>query len=355
MGITKTGSNPSKQFGERKKGLENIASVSSSSGQNNNRRPQTHDNWQGDRERGNNNFNRNGNGGGNRGGEDWGDHNGGSPFYPIPSGIVDQVKKSSANFSLSFIRLMRWTLNGNEIKKPADVIESLYKVGQEQIRQAQVNAALEAIHQRQKEAMESLGKLPIEIRAKLVSPFISGLGSGHPNETGIILDRNTGCPFLPASSIKGVLRLAYALKLADDNHSIVEIDKDGQATIDDKYLDKYFGSTNTEKGKRGQLVILDAYPAKAPSLKIDIMNPHYGDYYIGKKKSPVETENPVPIKFISVAKDTEFIFRAFFLPLEAESFNDSDKQEIEGAFKEAFEYVGFGGKTAIGYGRFKIK
>jgi CRISPR-associated protein Cmr6 len=275
---------------------------------------------------------------------------------PIPKDIEKLLKQDKANFSLSFVRLMQWNCKGGDIEKNKESVKNFCVDAQKKL--LNINAELETIHERQKEAIKSLGELSIEISATLTAPFISGLGSGHPNETGMILDRNTGCPFLPASSIKGVLRLAYALKLADDNHSIVEIDKDGQVTIDDKYLDKYFGSTdtNTDKSKRGELVILDAYPKKAPKLKLDIMNPHYPNYYSGKeeKKKPIETENPVPIKFISIAENTEFTFRAFFLPLNGESFDQKDKDNIEAAFEKAFKIVGFGGKTAIGYGRFKI-
>ena len=93
---------------------------------------------------------------------------------------------------------------------------------------------------------------------------------------------------------------------------------------------------------------------EAPKLKLDIMNPHYSGYYSKKDEFPIETDNPVPIKFISVEKGTEFIFRTFFLPFQDESFGENDRNEIQAVFEKAFSIVGFGGKTAIGYGRFKI-
>ncbi|MDR2099884.1 MAG: type III-B CRISPR module RAMP protein Cmr6 [Campylobacteraceae bacterium] len=294
-----------------------------------------------------------GGGGDSHGGNKYGgggDRENSRGFIPLPNKTVNHLEKESANFSLSFVRLMQWSVvNSEDIKKPTEAIDKLYKKANSQIKQA--DAELVAIHKRQSEAVNSFGALPIEIKAKLISPFISGLGAGHPNETGMILDRNTGCPFLPASSIKGVLRLAYALKLAEEDPTLV--DKDGN--IKDKNLEKYFGSTDTHNSKRGQLVILDAYPLKAPKIKLDIMNPHYGKYYNKERKLPTETDNPIPIKFISVEKGAEFAFRAFFLPFAASNFNESDKKAIESAFDKAFKVIGFGGKTAIGYGRFEIK
>ena len=100
------------------------------------------------------------------------------------------------------------------------------------------------------------------------------------------------------------------------------------------------------------MMFLDAYPEGNVELQLDIMNPHYGKYYSGENKQPVETESPVPIKFISVPAGTVFVFRAVCLPLADESFTEDEVKALEAAFDTSFEVVGFGGKTAIGYGRF---
>jgi CRISPR-associated protein Cmr6 len=179
------------------------------------------------------------------------------------------------------------------------------------------------------------------IKAKTTSPFITGLGSGHPTETGMILDRNIGVPYIPASSIKGVLKLAYAINIAN-----------GRKEVPDSELERYFGTADAKQEKqfRGQLVILDAYPTKDVQLKVDIMNSHYKNYYSGEYKQPVETETPNPKSFLTVKEGTEFCFNCAFMPLE---LNDKcNEDEINAMFTTAFERVGFGGKTAIGYGRF---
>jgi CRISPR-associated protein Cmr6 len=185
----------------------------------------------------------------------------------------------------------------------------------------------------------------------------------------MILDRNTGCPFLPASSIKGVLRTAYALNLAE-----AEPDKVKDGNIPDELLRKYFGDVDGEALKipypiprndrtRGQVVFLDAYPLSPLLLKLDIMNPHYAKYYEQKDApkqyhEPVETESPVPIKFIALEQGNCFVFRCFFLPLASDKKNDNGFSEketkaVHGMFQTAFSRLGFGGKTAAGYGRFR--
>jgi len=55
-------------------------------------------------------------------------------------------------------------------------------------------------------------------------------------------------------------------------------EKKGLEYIDDESYEAIYGIFGNQKN-RGQVVFLDAYPEKVPDLHIDIMNPHYGDYY----------------------------------------------------------------------------
>ena len=302
-----------------------------------------------------------------------------SSFRTIPAYQEKLLKSNSlVNFSLYFPRMVSWELEhgdgkfqkytGKEIKydnngkakwvkQNNDYMEELANAGNTLLKRA--SSLLTNIHKLQNDYIEDLkgsGIKTFEVRAKTISPFITGLGSGHPTETGMILDRNTGLPYIPASSIKGVLRLAYAVNLANEKYA------DGN--VPNVELIKYFGSESDSDPKRGQLIILDAYPEQVPKLKLDIMNSHFKDYYRGKDdngtehKQPVETENPNPKKFLVVVADEEkkeeirFVFRCAFIPLK----NDScDESEIRDMFKTAFETIGFGGKTSIGYGRFEFK
>lgn len=269
-------------------------------------------------------------------------------MIPIPATEQNLLEKSTANFSLLSPRVVEWTKNKRgEFSSSTEMMQILFKKSEISFS----SKLLEKIQKKQKAYIDCLKEMSVasfEIKAKSSSPFITGLGSGHPTETGMILDRNTGLPYIPASSIKGVLRLACAINLAKNKYS------DGNVPDDDETLVRYFGSESDKNPKRGQLIILDAYSENVPKLKLDIMNPHFGKYYSGENRQPVETESPVPIKFLTVKEGTTFVFRCAFMPLVNTTLSDEEIQtDVNEMFKTAFETVGFGGKTAIGYGRFK--
>ncbi len=305
---------------------------------------------------------------------------------PIPENQINLLcsdNGANGNFSLYFPRMVEWNDNCSKDK------DSIVNLGKASVtRYNAANNALQSNHEKQSYVVNSVaneGFLAFEIRAVLTSPFISGLGSGHPTETGMILDRNTGLPFLPASGIKGVLRTAHTLNLYNSNKDSAsfqerwikrgDLDSKGrlhesntgkELMLDDKEpsLRKYFGDTDTNPGSvRGQIVFLDAFPAKVPLLKTDIMNPHFSKYYNGNGSvEPVETETPIPIKFLAVTEGTEFIFRCYASPLQKPDKNDEvprewgeeDEKAIIDMFMKATQEIGFGAKTAIGYGRFFI-
>lgn len=285
----------------------------------------------------------------------------------IPNYQIKLLEDSNdCNFGLFFQRICHWQKDGEIIQKDTgieqyflyengepiydkngkqkkekssvrdDCITYLFKKGEFLLKESET--LLEGIHKKQGDYLNSFSdsKEKGEIKAKLVSPFITGLGAGHPTETGMILDRNTGVPYIPASTIKGVLRTAYAVSIADEN---------GIAIVDDAELDKIFGGENNSS----KIVFLDAYPEKIPTIQSDIMNPHFNKYYNGENKVPLENEKPVPIKFLSVKPGCNFVFRYIIKD------NSITETDVDSWFQTAFEKIGFGGKTAIGYGRFKTE
>lgn len=273
-------------------------------------------------------------------------------FVPLYSQTQEKLNKPNCNFSLFSPRMVPWSFSGNEIAVDKSAISTLYEQSKKSF--PGTKKLLEAKAKRQNDYIDSLKNLGLEtftFKVRTASPFITGLGSGHPTETGMILDRNIGIPYIPASSIKGVLRLACAINLARE---IPEYAKTGVVPDDNETLVKYFG-TMTQDAKsrsRGRLMFFDAYPEKIPVLKMDILNPHFSNYYSGKNKQPLESETPIPVSFLVVKEETPFTFNCAFIPLQDEKCSTD---EITAMFKTAFEEVGFGGKTAIGYGRFKSK
>lgn len=261
------------------------------------------------------------------------------------------------NFSLHFDKFSQWDV------PPSMKARMEHHTGAAARIVGHAGSALQSLHMRQAcflKTIHDTGGFCLEISARLSTPYVSGLGGTHPTETGFILDRNTGLPYIPASGIKGVLRMAHSLNVAEAHPELLRQTNDGLELPDtEPSLRKYFGDTDTAfaDNVRGQLVFLDAFPASVPTMKKDIMNPHFGKYYDGRLP-PVETENPIPVMFMSVQEGVDFKFRIIALPLAPDvdspvmrKFDDNDRAAILAMFIRAGEQLGFGAKTAVGYGR----
>lgn len=187
--------------------------------------------------------------------------------------------------------------------------------------------------------------------------FVSGLGMGHVLETGFVWHRTLGVPYLPGSSVKGLIR-AWADPKMKDN---VPQGWGDPVKWDEKYK-RLFGDEK-DMGA-GSLIVFDAIPEAKPKLEVDIMNPHYGDYYNKKpmtiklangKEQQIETPpadylSPNPIFFLTVAPDVSF---KFALAPRPGIGNTTDLNNGYNLLKEALENIGAGAKTAVGYGYFK--
>ncbi|MCS7299880.1 MAG: type III-B CRISPR module RAMP protein Cmr6 [Spirochaetia bacterium] len=204
--------------------------------------------------------------------------------------------------------------------------------------------------------------------------LVVGLGASHPQETSMILHHIYGIPYIPGSAVKGITRhwalTCFADKISSQKNSdfykeIEQLSKGldggfkegslyGNLSIQllDKKVEKeekielsdlveIFG-TQEQKGK---VIFMDAYPVDEIKLEIDIMNPHYPDYYSGNKP-PADCQNPNPITFLTVGK-TKFQFC-----LLSKDNNLLNKATL--LLEEALKEHGIGAKTALGYGIFDI-
>ncbi|HPD81388.1 MAG TPA: type III-B CRISPR module RAMP protein Cmr6 [Spirochaetales bacterium] len=188
----------------------------------------------------------------------------------------------------------------------------------------------------------------IELKATTKTPLITGIGQTHPNEVSMVFDYMLGIPYIPASSIKGLLRFTTVKKEINDNIKKYNNVKEGK--IDDESIAEiqyYFGGQSNE----GSVVFLDAYPQNIPNLHIDIMNPHYGEYY-QDAKPPADYLEPTPKKFLTVAPNTIFIFRVIIN--KHKKNYENIKQIIKTILEQALTKEGIGAKTALGYGIFTV-
>ncbi len=173
--------------------------------------------------------------------------------------------------------------------------------------------------------------------------FVSGLGSGHPYETGFIWHRTLGVPYLPGSSVKGMIR-AWAEQWCRDEPAI------------QKEAARLFGSGAENEGgsedRAGDLIVFDALPTRPPKLELDILNPHYQPYYESNgAMPPADYYNPIPVFFLAVAPGQPFRFALAPRPGAASDDPASDLATGVQLLKDALLTIGAGGKTAVGYGQ----
>lgn len=192
--------------------------------------------------------------------------------------------------------------------------------------------------------------------------LVIGLGASHPQETSMTLHHTYGIPYIPGSAIKGITRHWAVLKFADsyskDNNinfeeaikTIAKNIENGksmsiQIQINNTEIkfDKIIEIFGTQKNQ-GKIIFMDAYPVENVNLKIDIMNPHYSEYYSGDKP-PADWQKPNPIKFLAV-KNTKFQF--YLLSRENNLLDITEK-----LLKDALKEHGIGAKTSLGYGIFE--
>jgi len=219
----------------------------------------------------------------------------------------------------------------------------------------------------------------LRIDAQAISPFTTGLGNEHPLENGFAFLNPYGLPYLPGSSVKGVLRQA-ARELAGGDWGdckgwsaektyLLKVDRE---EIGLSLLDVLFGLESEDGSKqhvRGALTFWDVIPRiNGESLLVEIMTPHQGHYYqqkqdvkTGLSTTPHDSGQPVPISYLTVPPGSGFTLFVTCDPARlrrlAPDLVQADqagqprwKQLMLAAIEHAFSWLGFGAKTAVGYG-----
>jgi CRISPR-associated protein Cmr6 len=235
----------------------------------------------------------------------------------------------------------------------------------------------------------------LRLDAHAIAPFTTGLGNEHPLENGFAFLWPYGLPYLPGSGVKGVVRHTaqeLAQGLWEDDRGWRGLDQAGyeikyrsgrkEITRELSVLDVLFGRETKEGDSehvRGALSFWDVIPQIAgDSLMVEIMTPHQSHYYqekrerkSGNSSSPHDSGQPNPISFLTVPPGSAF---HFFVVCDRKHLERLTQHRLEGApdllaqdgrgkprwqtlleaaFEHAFEWLGFGAKTAVGYGAMK--
>lgn len=165
--------------------------------------------------------------------------------------------------------------------------------------------------------------------------FVTGLGREHPVENGFAWHHTLGTPYMPGSSVKGLVR-SWAESWADLS------EKEKSDTIN-----RIFGPEDNAKKNVGSVIFFDALPVDAVKLEKDVMTPHYSEYYRSDNVPPADWLSPEPIVFLTVAPEQAFVFAV--APRHPESRDDVET--VMKWLQEALAWCGAGAKTATGYGR----
>lgn len=240
---------------------------------------------------------------------------------------------------------------------------------------AQDQATMTALATRQAELARALpasvGLLRLE--AEAVAPFSTGLGNEHPLENGFAFLNPYGLPYLAGSGVKGVLRQAARELMSgdwgethgwsQDTRFRLDLRRKERSVIELSLLDVLFGREGEDgdtEHVRGALSFWDVFPQlKGNSLQVEVMTPHQTHYY-QCGETPHESGSPNPINFLTVPPGSDFAFHVQcdrpFLARLAPELVDADQWTslLEAAFGHAFAWLGFGAKTAVGYGALSL-
>lgn len=183
------------------------------------------------------------------------------------------------------------------------------------------------------------------------SRFVTGLGRSHPVENGFAWHHTLGTPYLPGSSIKGMVR-AWASQQADPRP-------------DEVVLDRIFGqrSASNKAGFSGGVCFLDAVPIAPVRVEADVLTPHYAAWSPGDP--PGDWRSPIPVPFMVTQEGLELLFTLLPCPpgvrqdpAEQAAEQEQMQQDLKlltGWLSEALTWAGAGAKTAVGYGRFQLQ
>ena len=183
----------------------------------------------------------------------------------------------------------------------------------------------------------------------------AGLGNASVLENGLSLNHTFGLPYLPGTGLKGMASAMAHLGLAGDSWKRgVEMNGkwDGQGQ-DHKIL---FGTmdTSAEDAAAGIVVFHDAWwdpepvngePEALLPFQPDVMTPHHRTYNLEGSDWPNDWESPIPVPYVTTCG----IFRLALT---------GPEEWVEAAFEilqMAFQHLGFGAKTQIGYGRGELE
>lgn len=259
-------------------------------------------------------------------------------MYPLPQDtrtLVESLANQCLNYGLRMDRLLlcdaqTWKLTTRSNERFAKQVDRRKILEFKEPDLARLIRAQKARWDAMLRDYEGQGYTVKRLPMRAVSRVIVGLGAESVLETSIRLHRIYGFPIIPGSALKGLAR-SYAELMEGKSES-------------DPTFAAVFGKSPPDAAA-GQVIFFDAIPADPESLKLDldVMNPHYSEYYRDGKKPPADYLNPIPVFFLAIAPGSRFLFAV------ASRKSKLAEQACEW-LRKGLQELGVGAKTVAGYG-----
>ena len=195
----------------------------------------------------------------------------------------------------------------------------------------------------------------------------------------VILSRPYGVPYIPASSVKGVMRFYFCMlgKMMGRLESCTSENEENDFQM---LMNFIFGKGGENNATRGNVIFWNAVPYMEQKdyrlLDVDIINNHFMPYY-RERKPPLDVYSPNPVYFITVRKGTRwhFAFEVLSYPdgleklmAEIRDFLKGDvcvsesvgkRYSLDALLRDVMKWglktFGIGAKTRVGYGRMEYE
>ncbi len=164
---------------------------------------------------------------------------------------------------------------------------------------------------------------------------------------GFTFDHTSGLPYIPGSSVKGVLRSVFPNSKEDSGriefiNALLgkEISYEEIKQIEITCFGPRTHESKTKTGIKNQDTFYDSYILQKPEIKYlldDYITPHGDD----------PTKNPIPIKMLKIGSGNQLVIQIKF------SSNETfiTRDERKNLFTNILEFTGLGAKTNVGYGQ----
>jgi len=220
---------------------------------------------------------------------------------------------------------------------------------------------------------KSFGGRIATFEATLGARLLVNLAGGVIENAGIALDRCFGLPFIPGSAVKGIARAQALWEIHDaqgaDKSRLLRLAMllFGFGTNDIKAKGDFAWAGGASAAKttadeigskdfKGCACFLPAYPTTPPTLVVDMVNPHYPDYYSGRRSQAEDNESPIPSYFQAVEAGSAFGFAVLLnrVPSLPNLTQPGLLTQAKHWLERAVTRKGVGAKTAAGYGWFEL-